>query len=218
MKIIDKLKSKQLIEHIDYLENLNLNYNQITSKQLVLNDPKCIETIGHLHEIITSKRDDLIKKGENELVDWQIVVEKKCFNLFPKLIIAFSSTLSVSAPNHILLLSYLIQTLNVIFTKSARFCQKFNLSKKGLYSLSSLLSVNVNADINENDNSALLVLLVANLNILSRYSEQSLAKWKQLRLIESLMNVLSREPRLKRTVYQIIINVAHNESEWLVNF
>jgi len=183
------LENKRIDEFLSYLENLKATKSELEA------NAKCKDIIYFFDDIV-SEPDFL------ELINWNLFMERRFFNIFPKLLSAFSS-------HHTIVLQ-LIKLINAIFTKSILFCLKFINSKRGLQSFQFILSKKeTEADV--------LIYLVANLNILSRYSEESIFKWKDLNIVNSLLDCLKRDERLKRTIFQTIINVAQNEEASVIN-
>ncbi len=182
-------ENKKINEFLSYLASLKC------SKTELENNSKCKDIIYYLHEII-SVPDYL------DMVDWNLFIKNKCFNVFPKLIAAFLT-------HHTTLLE-LVKTLNAIFNRSIMFCLKFSNSKRGLQSLQTILT-------HKFTEGTMLVYIIANLNILSRYSEESLFRWKELNIVNKLFECLKRDERLKRAIIQAIINGAQNEDANVIN-
>ena len=163
-------KTKKLAVWLDYLDHL-----KVTNKIELTTDAKCLDAIFHVHEMTMAIAASSMNTNAN--TKWlDLFIEKRSFNVWPKLISAFLTTSppsSVGLLQHKVILIRLIAVLNVCLTRSSLFCLKFLRSKRGLVSLSALLNSLVGEEhtsLDADTNARLLVPLVANFNVLSRYA------------------------------------------------
>ena len=105
---------------------------------------------------------------------------------------------------------YLVKLINSVLSKSVLFALKFNRTI-GLDAFILILKdAELIKNLNNSESRDFLIYLVANISILSRYSEESIRKWRDLDTIKTLLNISKTEPRLKRTILQAVTNLAND--------
>ena len=198
-------ENKRISEFLDYLLQLTNPLEQL------IDDPKAFDVISYLHRITSIAE-------FSELIDWKLFLDKQCYTLFGQFVSDLLGKLKTCTDgNPKQTFAHLIKLLNAIFSKSALFCVHFNHTAGLDAFINTLKEVGLVEKLLKTSMGDFLVYLVANLNLLSRYSEDSLHKWKRLDATNALLNALNFEPRLKRSVFQAIINVAHDEDEPMID-
>ena len=195
--------NEKISECIDYLSNLK-------EPSIIVNDVQAYAKVAYLNMICQVR-------SYFDLIDWNMFADKRSYELFAEIIYYLYEIkdelefANVQATHKSILLVHLVKLVNSIVSKSLNFGAKFN-SSRGLDAFFLVLKDDELVTRIRVEHSDTINTICANLNWLSRVSEDTLKKWRSLDAVPILLDMLRKDStKASISVSQTVINIASDE-------